>query len=54
MAQHAQLNNDTALEADFCAFQCPLQRGANENTSGLLRQYFSKAPDLSRCNQVEF
>jgi IS30 family transposase len=46
MAQHAQLKIDTGLEIDFCDPQSPWQRGSNENTNGLLRQYFPKGTFL--------
>src|SRR5215212_5562310 len=42
MAQHAQLRIDTGLEVYFCDPQSPWQRATNENTNGLLRQYFPK------------
>jgi IS30 family transposase len=48
MAQHSGLRIDTGLEVYFCDPQSPWRRGSNENTNGLLRQYFPRGTDLAR------
>ena len=53
MAQHDKIKADLGLQVYFCNPQSPWQRGTNENTNGLLRQYFPKGTDLGRHSKEE-
>jgi len=47
MAEHAQFSIDSGVHAYFCDPRSPWQRGSNENTNGLLRQYFPKGSSVA-------
>jgi transposase, IS30 family len=52
-AEHVAIKVDTGVEVYFCDPKSPWQRGSNENTNGLLRQYFPKNSDLSVHSQAQ-
>jgi IS30 family transposase len=52
MAEHLQFTIDSGVQVFFCDPRSPWQRGTNENTNGLLRQYLARGADLRRFDQA--
>ena len=54
MAQHVRFTEETGIEVYFCDPKSPWQRGSNENTNGLLRQYLPRRLDFRTLTQADF
>jgi IS30 family transposase len=52
MAEHTRFTVDTGVQVYFCDPRSPWQRGSNENTNGLLRQYLARGADLAQLDQA--
>ena len=51
MSEHVRFSVETGVEVYFCDPKSPWQRGSNENTNGLLRQYLPRSTDMSALTQ---
>jgi IS30 family transposase len=54
MAEHVRFTEETGVEVYFCDPRSPWQRGSNENTNGLLRQYLPRTLDFRTLTQADF
>ena len=54
MAQHARFSAETGMTVYFCDPKSPWQRGSNENTNGLLRQYLPQRMNFRELTQDDF
>jgi IS30 family transposase len=53
MAEHVRFSVESGVQVYFCDPHSPWQRGSNENTNGLLRQYFPRTMDLATKSQAQ-